>query len=346
MKVGFYIPPAHQRIGGLDQAILSLQQHLDCSVELEPANPSSCDIIHFHGLWQPRFRKLALRCESESLPYVVSPHGMLEPWAWRHKWWKKLPYYFLFESRFLNGASGILATSELEKKNLERFGALPAIEVIPLSTTTEHGPEYLAARRKLGWKEDEFVLLFLSRLHQKKGLHLLFLALRKLSLTKPPPVRVAVVGDGSQLYKQKLTRFIRLNRNRLPNIEFFGPVWGPEKWLFLQGADLFCLPSFSENFGLVILEACQVGTPVLTTVDTPWQTLLRDQGFPVVRPSVEAILGGLTYFLERGKTTPAERQALAQQVCRRFAPRLVSDQYLNYYQAITRIASSAQFENQ
>jgi glycosyltransferase involved in cell wall biosynthesis len=333
MKVGFYAPPAHQRLGGLDQAILSLQQHLDCSVELEPKDPSGCDLIHFHGLWQPRFRALALRCESESIPYVVSPHGMLEPWAWRHKWWKKFPYYLLFERKFLAGASGILATSDLEKKNLQRFAALRAIDVIPLSTTTEHGPEYAPARRRLGWTDDEFVLLYLSRLHQKKGLHLLFLALRKLSLTKPA-LRVAVVGDGSENYKQRLVRFIRCNRSRLPTIEFFGPIWGPEKWHFLQGADLFCLPTFSENFGLVILEACQVGTPVLTTVETPWQTLLQDRGFPVVRPSAEAILGGLTHFLERGKTTSAERHALAQQVRRKFAPPLVSDQYLNYYRAI------------
>src|SRR5580704_12565200 len=115
MKVGFYAPPAHQRLGGLDQAILSLQQHLDCSVELEPKDPSACDIIHFHGLWQPRFRALALRCESESIPYVVSPHGMLEPWAWRHKWWKKWPYFLLAERRFLNGAHSILATSQIEE---------------------------------------------------------------------------------------------------------------------------------------------------------------------------------------------------------------------------------------
>jgi glycosyltransferase involved in cell wall biosynthesis len=344
MKVGFYVPPARQRIGGLDQAILGLQQHLDCSVELEPADPSACDIIHFHGLWQPRFRALAVRCESESIPYVVSPHGMLEPWAWQHKWWKKFPYYFLFERKFLAGAAGIVATSDLEKKNLQRFGPFPAIDVIPLSITAEHGPEYAPARRSLGWADDEFVLLFLSRLHQKKGLHLLLLALRKLSLPKSA-LRVAVVGDGSKNYKQRLARFIRLNRSRLPAIEFFGPIWGPEKWLFLQGADLFCLPSFSENFGLVILEACQVGTPVLTTVETPWQTLLQERGFPVVRPSAEAILGGMTYFLERGKTTPAERHALAQQVHRKFAPRLVSDQYLNYYRAITRACCSARFDH-
>jgi len=344
MKVGFYFPPAHQRLGGLDQAILGLQRHLDCSVELEPKDPSACDIIHFHGLWQPQFRRMALRCASESIPYVVSPHGMLEPWAWRHKWWKKFPYYFLFERRFLAGASGILATSELEKNNLQRFGAFPKIDVIPLCTTTEHGPDYASARRELGWTDDEFVLLFLSRLHPKKGLHLLLLALRKLSLTRPA-LRVAVVGDGSKNYKQRLVRFIRLNQSRLPIIEFFGPVWGPQKWAFLQGADLFCLPSFSENFGLVVLEACQVGTPVLTTVETPWQKLLQDWGFPVVRPSAEAILGGLTYFLERGKIPPVERNSLAGQIRRRFASRSVTVQYLNYYQAITRGCCSARLGN-
>ena len=68
MKVGFYVPPAHQRLGGLDQAILSLQQHLDCSVELEPKDPSACDLIHFHGLWQPRFRALAFGANLSQFP--------------------------------------------------------------------------------------------------------------------------------------------------------------------------------------------------------------------------------------------------------------------------------------
>jgi len=335
MKVGFYSPPAHQSLGGLELAIRSIKEYLqrDCLVELEPPDPGSCDLIHFHGLWQPRFHQLAARCQSASIPYVISPHGMLEPWAWQHKWWKKWPYYLLFEQRFLSQAASLLATSPMEKQNLQRFTALPAIEVIPLSITTEHGPDYEAARRKLGWVNQEFVLLFLSRLHPKKGVHLLFQALCKLSRLKQT-LRVVVVGDGSQTYKDHLCKFVRLNQHRLPTVEFTGPIWGPEKWTFLQGADLFCLPTYSENFGLAILEACQVGTPVLTTVTTPWKEFLEARGFPVVRPSKNGVLAGLTDFIERGKLSSDHRYGLAEEARRRFSPSLVSGQYLHYYLGI------------
>lgn len=335
MKVAFYSPPALQRTGGLDLAIDNLYRHLqtdECTVSQDPIDPTAFDLVHFHGLWQPRFRSLARRCLASSVPYVVSPHGMLEPWAWRHRWWKKWPYYFFFESGFLSQAAGLLATSEMEKNNLARFHSLPRVDVIPLGMTSDHGPNYPSARRQLGWTSDEFVLLFLSRVHPKKGLHVLLEALRRLSLSDDK-VRLIVVGDGPKNYLRKLRKFVQNHALRLPAVTFIGPVWGPEKWTLLQGADLFCLPTFSENFGLAILEACQVGTPVLTTIHTPWEIFLRDRGFPVVHAVVDELRTALVYFLNRGKITAEERQHLAEDIRQNFALQLVADRFQKYYRS-------------
>src|SRR5207248_11540510 len=79
------------------------------------------EVVHFHGLWQPAFPRLAAHCRRRRVPYVVSPHGMLEPWAWRHKWWKKWPYFFVVERRFLQNANRLVATSQIEAHTLKKF---------------------------------------------------------------------------------------------------------------------------------------------------------------------------------------------------------------------------------
>src|SRR5438045_8783102 len=102
MRIGYYMPPAPLRVGGLDLAISSLAKELpSAGVEIiaEPDTLDALDGVHLHGLWQPRFFQLAMACQQRGLPYLTSPHGMLEPWAWRHRWWKKWPYFFLREDR-------------------------------------------------------------------------------------------------------------------------------------------------------------------------------------------------------------------------------------------------------
>src|SRR5437667_3539342 len=139
MTVHFFQPPPAQRTGGLEVAINSLESYLrsagvpvQSAEDFGPQALSNGAVAHFHGLWQPSFLKNSRLCRAARIPYVVSPHGMLEPWAWRHKRWKKWPYFFLFERRYLAGASRLLATSNLEAANLRQF--LPHSEccAIPL----------------------------------------------------------------------------------------------------------------------------------------------------------------------------------------------------------------------
>jgi glycosyltransferase involved in cell wall biosynthesis len=349
MIVDFFEPASEKKIGGLELAIRAMEGFLrtaSISVRCNPALAALGDgdgpeIVHFHGLWEPSFLRISADCRRVGLPYVVSPHGMLEPWARRHKGWKKWPWFLAFERRHLMGATALLTTSQIESSNIADLlpGSRPV--VLPLGLTAEHGPDYDNARRVLGWGENETVLLFLSRIHPKKGLDVLLRSLAGLGAPAKRKIRLVIVGSGDRGYIQKLTDYTAQHRNRLPKIEWMGEVWGEAKWKYLQGADLFCLPSYSENFGLAILEALQVGTRVLTTNQTPWNDLaLWGAGF-VREPGEAAVRCMLEDFFASPTWLPEMRSQLAARIRGDYSWDKIGPQYLRFYHEVSRARQSS-----
>src|SRR5258708_4640322 len=138
-----------QKVGGLDLAIRSLRSYLaascvsvktDTSFAVNGTNSRDA-VVHFHGLWQPKFLKPSQRCRAAKIPYMVSPHGMLEPWAWKHKRWKKWPYFMLFERRFLRRANLLLAAAQPEAEHLRARCPGVRVETLPPGTLGGAGPE-------------------------------------------------------------------------------------------------------------------------------------------------------------------------------------------------------------
>lgn len=337
MKVHFFQPPPAQRIGGLDAAIQSLRAALErhqIVVDDELPSGGAGHIVHFHGLWQRDHSRAAQECRRRGVPYIVSPHGMLEPWAWRHKWWKKWPYFQLVEKRHLASASALLATGRKEASRLRKFAPRLRIESLPLGLTGDARPDYKNARQQLGWSPEENVLLFLSRLHVKKGPDLLLRALAGMEW--PAVTRLVIVGDGERAYVDALKRFATDRAGSLPRIDWIGAVWGEARWKYFQGADLFCLPSHSENFGLAVLEASQVGTRTLTTVDTPWsEELSEGRGF-LATPQVDALREQLARFFSTPRQAPAQRESLSAWAWDRFAWSELAPRYVDFYATLLR----------
>ena len=335
MKIHFFQPPPAQRTGGLDAAIECLRSALRrMGVDVDdafPATDGGKHVVHFHGLWQPEHARLARECAARKIPFVVSPHGMLEPWAWRHKWWKKWPYFHVVEKAYLLRATAVLATCEAEARRLRERLPGAVVESVPLGMTGNARPNYAAARDALGWAPEERVLLFLSRLHEKKGLDLLLRALADMPW--PSPARLVIVGGGEPGYVTKLNDLARRLASRLPPIEWIGEIWGGARWKFFQGADLFCLPSHSENFGLAVLEACQVGTPALTTDATPWGEWLADGRGYVGNATVESVKDLLARFFSEPRGTTAQRERLADWAHAEFAWDALAPRYTAIYRA-------------
>jgi glycosyltransferase involved in cell wall biosynthesis len=344
MIVHFFEPPPAKKIGGLEQAIRSIEAFLtgagvtvrSNAAITELGKSGGPELVHFHGIWEPAFLRVSAHCRRNNIPYVVSPHGMLEPWVLRFKRWKKRPWFALFERRHLAGASLLLTTSQMESNNLAMLLPSARCVAVPLGLSGDTVPDYEAARKELGWGAGETVLLYLSRVHPKKGLHMLLPALCGVEPDAKRNTRLVIVGGGEPGYIRQLNEFVARNQARLPRIEWAGEIWSDRKWRYFQGADLFCLPSHSENFGLAVLEALQVGTRVLTTDTTPWGEVADLHAGYVVQPTESAILAAFHRFFADSGWSNENRNSLAAEIHHRYRWESVGPAYVTLYEDILR----------
>ena len=334
MRIRFVTPPKAKQVGGIEHAVEGLREALQRQgVEvLQGGNLDDTHTVHhFHGLWDRSHSRLAARLRQLGRPYVVSPHGMLEPWAFRHRRWKKLPYFWLIERHFLAGANTLFVTSEMEAEHLVRVIRHSCIEVLPLGCRDRRSPDYIQARQSLGWSEER-IILYLSRIDVKKGLDLLLQAMAGGGLDWKN-WHLVVVGGGDPSYVTALKSLTAGMADQLPKVEWIGPVWGAARWPYLQGADLFCLPTHSENFGLAVLEALHAGTPVLTTDQTPWAHYTGLDGLFIAKPDVSSLQKNISLARLRigDKWSPENRQQLAVWAENNFAWNRLAPAYIKAY---------------
>lgn len=223
------------------------------------------DVFHANSCWLPLSARTTIWAKNIGYTVVYTPHGMLEPWIMkRHYWTKKFPASLLFQKRGIQIANVIHATAESEKHNLTQLGWNNNIEVIPNCVEIDK------ITMKESWIRNKNIL-FLSRVHVKKGINFLIEATANLK-TELQGYTINIAGEGEESYINELKQLAsKLGVENL--IHFIGGVYGDKKWELFKKADLFVLPTHSENFGIVVAEALACGTPVITTQGTPWQEL-------------------------------------------------------------------------
>ncbi|WGV24070.1 glycosyltransferase [Halotia branconii] len=232
------------------------------------------NLIHNYGMWMfPNIyaRKSAV---GNHIPLIISPEGMLEPWSLKNAFLKKKLAWLLYERQNLNSASLFHATSIAELKSIRSLGFTQPIAVIP------HGVD-LPDLKKLPSKEvltevypelsDKKWLLFLSRLHPKKGLDNLLCVWHKLAF-EFLDWHLIIAGPDLINYQSQLEPMIK-DFGLEKRVTFTGMLSGEKKAAAFANADLFVLPTHSENFGNVVPESLAYGVPVITTQGTPWQDL-------------------------------------------------------------------------
>ncbi|MFT5738665.1 MAG: glycosyltransferase involved in cell wall biosynthesis, partial [Maribacter sp.] len=190
---------------------------------------------------------------------VLSPHGMLEPWILADKPWKKKLGLLLYQQKAISKANYLLATAQMEQENILKLGFSNPISIIPNGIDLT---EINKLKEIYGTKK----VVFLSRIHPKKGIELLLEAWRT---SDTGDWTLEIAGNGEATYIETLRR----NARDLENVAFVGPQYGEAKWNLLRSADLMVLPTHSENFGIVVAEALALGVPVITTQGTPWEDL-------------------------------------------------------------------------
>ena len=226
------------------------------------------DIIHVHGLWVSSSFWAADLALDHGVPLVIHPHGMLEPWALQQKSIKKKIALKTYQRRMLERAAILVATSEVELQSLRDLGFNRPIAILPHGVdvhlaTQEQKKQVIGGRRKA---------LFMSRIHPKKGLLELMDAWREISKEFPNWDLQIAGGFNDKGYFTKVKKFV-LDNKLSGSVFFLGHISSDLRHAVMADADLFVLPSFSENFGLVVLDALSNGLPVITTKATPWTEL-------------------------------------------------------------------------
>lgn len=217
------------------------------------------DLIHLQHVWDPYLHIIAWWARKKRVPYIITPRGMLEPWILKQRPWKKKIGLLLYQHLDIKKAVLIHATCDLEKQNIINLGYKNPITIIPNGVDLS---EVVEVKKEYGTKK----IIFLSRIHPKKGIELLVEAWRQIE-TKGWKLEIA--GNGEKTYIETLKE----SAKDIKNIEFVGAVFGEAKWNFIRSADIMVLPTYSENFGIVVAEALAVGVPVITTKGTPWEEL-------------------------------------------------------------------------
>ncbi|MBV5329443.1 MAG: glycosyltransferase [Chlorobium sp.] len=273
-----YFPFDDSRLGKL-RSILRMRGHLSDQVKAHVGS----SIIHDQGIWQLNNHAAVAVAKKTATPIIVSLRGMIEPWSMSQKKLKKKIAWNLYQERDLNSVNLLHATAQQEAQNAANLGLRKPVAIIP------NGVEVPQWRKRTVSMDAEKTIFFLSRVHPKKGLLNLVSAWQQV---KELGWKIVVAGPDEAGHKHEVMSAI--NAAGLQDcFEFIGPIDDTAKWDWYFNADLFVLPTFSENFGIVIAEALACGVPVITTTGTPWQELnTHNCGWWVdvgVEPLVEAL---------------------------------------------------------
>jgi len=262
------------------------------------------DIIYIVAIWNYPIAITAHYCKHYQKPYVISPRGLLYPYATEKKSWKKWPYYQFIIKKALTGAAAIHYTTRDESQKCHlALGLNNPTLIIPNGidlSEFRNLPEREKLRQRYPVLKDKKVILFLGRINWKKGLDILVKAYSALVKDKDS-VHLLIVGGDEGGYIRKVKRWVS-DYGIEQRVTFTGILTGNEKLEAYAGSDIFVLPSYSENFGIAAVEAMACGIPVIVTDRVGiFKEIKENKAGIVVTPEAEALYKGINLLLDNPK---------------------------------------------
>jgi glycosyltransferase involved in cell wall biosynthesis len=257
------------------------------------------DLVHITSTFSFPALAAGFAARRANVPYVVSPRGSLQTWSLGQKTWKKRPYWSALERTHLEGAASIHATADMERD--EVLQVLPRANVFVVPNGMEPIGDLGAMNRV------PIRIVFLGRLHKKKGFDVLVPALVRVA-REMPEVETVVAGPDDDGEWARVQRLIDVSVPR-PAVRYVGPVNGTDRFRLLAESAVFVLPSHSENFGMTVVEAMACGTPVVVSRNCPWEIVEREGAGAWVENTPDSIAEALLQVLRNPST--AERMGEA-----------------------------------
>jgi glycosyltransferase involved in cell wall biosynthesis len=294
------------------------------------------DLIHIHCVFSYSSTVAMTIARIQQKQFIVTPHGMLCDWSLRQHSRLKKAYLQMIGYDNLNRARIIHFTADQERLEAQVLSLKTESTTIPLGLDIPMiiPDASVRVRKLLGISDNAPLILFLSRIHPKKGLDYLIRALAKIS--SQFPFHLIIAGDGTEEDKQIIYELID-DFQLKDKTHFLGFVQGENKNLLLQGSSLFALTSHSENFGIVVIEAMAAGLPILVTPGVALSNVIRDNDFGYV-PDLDAddIAKDIQRFLTAEYTT--ENKSINERsknyIKDNYSWNTISKKMINVYQQI------------
>lgn len=292
------------------------------------------DVLHLHGLWELMLLRIARRAKLANTPYIITPHGMLDPWSLSQKRLKKRIALAVAFRGMLNAAATLHALNDDEKRLLQPLRLQAPVVVIAngvdlneIHPLPEPG-RFRAAHPEVG---DQPYLLFLSRLHYKKGLDILADAFAQF-VERGGAMHLVVAGpDGG--VRQDFERRIR-EHGLEKRVHLVGPLYGPQKIEALRDAAGFVLPSRQEGFSVAITEAMAVGLPVIITDSCHFPEVAEVGAGFITQPDADQIAGAITRLAGDPSAAEAMGRRARQLVESRFTWPHIAKKMVSAYQNV------------
>lgn len=273
--------------------------------------------VHIHGIWQEHCAIASELAQASRTPYLIAAHGMLEPWAFQSKGWKKKLYWQYLEKQRFARAQCLRALTSAEAEQYRALGLRVPVAVIPNGVTVPESitPEPFFERHPELRGRD--IILFLGRLHPKKGIHVLCQTWARIC-REFPNAHLVIAGpdfDGIQTSLEA-----QINRDGAASqVTFSGMLRGDDKWGALSAARTFVLPSYSEGFSMAVLEAIGVGLPVIVSQFCYFPEVREYRCGWTIEPQSDPLEGALRECLS---APSAELEAMASR-----GRRLIAEQF-------------------
>lgn len=304
-----------------------------------------CDVVHLHTLWTFASLAGARASLAANVPFVVMPHGMLDPNSIRRGWLKKRLYGNWLEWPLIRRAARMCYTHpEEERLARQTCDRLPPGEIVELGVDAP--PDVAAAELRescllrFPQLRDRTVVLFLGRLHAKKGLDLLIPAFDQVA-EKHPAAHLLIVGPGDADYVASLHAEIA-RRGLSTKITLAGPLFGNDKWAAMAASHLFVLPSYQENFALAAVDAIRSGLPVLLSRRVNlWQDIVTAGAGRDCETNLASVASALESCLCDSNWRTTAPQAGARLLTARFNWTVTAGKLEALYTAVTSQGSSS-----
>jgi glycosyltransferase involved in cell wall biosynthesis len=323
-------------------------------------NLKTFDLIHLHAIWNYPTAAAAYYCRQYKKPYIIAPRGALYPYTIGKNAWKKWPYYKLVAKRDVEGATTVHYTAEDEAERCHSFLALKNQAIIIPNGINISELNDLPLKESLKERypilKEKTVILFLSRINWIKGLDILVKAFAMLAKERKDTHLLIVGDDDGDGYENKVKGWIReyglnywdyglghkgLEKNKDIKVTFTGALNGREKFEAFAGSDLFVLPSYSENFGMAVVEAMACGIPVVISNKVGiYKEVEKNNAGIIVETNPESLLKGIKTILDNEKRKKEIAENGERLVKEYYDINKVADMMIKVYEEILKCSTN------